>query len=152
MGPKESFLSLVIVEPPFTSTEPNGTTTVVRLRGEQDLSTVASLSATLAQAIAHDKSDVALDLLDVPFMDVTTVGVIAGAQRSLRLLSRSLTMRYPSTTARRVLDLCGFAALVDPAYADRWPVATTPLVATRPAPRGPVRLSQRRRPEGAPHP
>jgi hypothetical protein len=42
--------------------------TVVWLRGEHDVSTVAALSETMARAIALDDADVVVDLSDVQFM------------------------------------------------------------------------------------
>ena len=81
--------------------------TVVLLRGEYDASTVTSLSEAMARAIALDDADLVLDLRGVEFMDAATVRLIIRAREFLRLRSRSLTLRSPSTHARRVLDLCG---------------------------------------------
>ena len=91
--------------------------TVVRLRGEHDMSTAAALSDILDLAIALDR-DVMMDLGGVEFMAASTVGVILRARESLRLRSRSLALRSPSRCARRVLELCGLAALIDPAGAE----------------------------------
>jgi anti-anti-sigma factor len=81
--------------------------TVVLLRGEHDASTVAALSEAMARAIALDDADLVVDLGGVEFMDAATVRLIIRAGEFLRLRSRSLTLRSPSTRARRVLDLCG---------------------------------------------
>lgn len=88
--------------------------TVVWLRGEHDISTVAGLSETMARAIALDDADLVVDLSGVQFMDASTIGVVIGARNFLRPRSRSLALRSPSRCARRVLDLCGLAGLVDP--------------------------------------
>jgi anti-sigma B factor antagonist len=88
--------------------------TVVWLGGEHDLLTVASLSATMARAIALDEADLVLDLSDVDFMGAATVGVIVRGRTLLRLRSRSLALRSPSRSARRVIELCGLAALLEP--------------------------------------
>ena len=61
----------------------------------------------MARAIALDDADLVLDLSGVEFMDAATVRLIIRAREFLRLRSRSLTLRSPSTHARRVLDLCG---------------------------------------------
>lgn len=90
---------------------------VVWLGGEHDMSTAAALSETLDQGIALGR-DVVVDLSGVEFMAATTVGVIVRARESLRLRSRSLVLRSPSRCARRVLELCGVADLIDPTGAD----------------------------------
>jgi anti-sigma B factor antagonist len=87
---------------------------VVSLRGEYDISTVTALSETLARAIALDDADLIVDLSGVRFMDASTIGVIVRACNILRLRSRTLVLRSPSALARRVLEVCGLAVLVDP--------------------------------------
>jgi anti-anti-sigma factor len=91
---------------------------VVWLRGEHDISTVAALAETMARAVALDDRDVVFDLSGVQFMDGATVGVIIRAREFLRLRSRSLRLRSPSTRARCVFDLCGLADLLDPRPVD----------------------------------
>jgi anti-anti-sigma regulatory factor len=53
-------------------------------------------------------------------MDAATNGVIVRARSGLRLRSRSLTLRSPSPSARRILDICGLTYLLDPGV-DREP-------------------------------
>jgi anti-anti-sigma factor len=86
---------------------------VVWLRGEHDISTVAALCETMAGAFSLDDADVVVDLSGVEFMGAATVGVIVRAHRFLRLRSRSLVVRSPSGCARRVLDLCDSADLIE---------------------------------------
>lgn len=87
---------------------------VVWLRGELDLVTVSKLARTLAWAVALDDADVVVDLSGVQFMGAETVDAIIGARNALLLRSRSLTLRSPSTWARRVIEVCGLAGLIDP--------------------------------------
>ena len=87
--------------------------TVVWLRGEHDICTVASLSQILARAIALDDGDLVVDLSGVQFMDAATVGVILRARDFLRLQSRSVALRSPSPCAARVLDLCELGELLE---------------------------------------
>jgi anti-anti-sigma factor len=87
--------------------------TVVRLRGEHDLSTVDALSESLAAAIALDDVDVVVDMSEVQFMGAATVGVLIRARELLRMRSRSLVVRSPSWCARRVLESCGDTELLD---------------------------------------
>ena len=58
--------------------------TVVGVRGEQDMGTVAVLSAAMADAIARD-ADVVVDLSGVAFIDASTLGVILGHAASSEL-------------------------------------------------------------------
>lgn len=88
--------------------------TVVWLRGEHDICTVAALSQILARAIALDDGDLVVDLGGVRFMDASTVGVILRARDFLRLQSRSLALRSPSTCAARVLDVSNLGYLLEP--------------------------------------
>jgi len=96
--------------------------TVVWLRGEHDVSTVAALSEVMARAIALDDADVVLDLSDVQFMGAATVRVIIRAREFLRLRSRFLVLRSPPDCVRRILDVCGHSDLLDPRIADATPL------------------------------
>jgi anti-anti-sigma factor len=96
--------------------------TVVWLRGEHDVSTVAALSEVMARAIALDDADVVVDLSDVQFMGAATVRVIIRAREFLRLRSRFLVLRSPSDCVRRILDVCGHSDLLDPRIADATPL------------------------------
>ena len=69
---------------------------------------------TMARAIAFDDTDLVIDLSEVTFMDAATVAVMVRAEAFLRDRSRSLTLRSPSTHARRVLGVAGLTELVDP--------------------------------------
>jgi anti-sigma B factor antagonist len=99
---------------PLTFPAPDADRTVVWLRGEHDVSTVAALSQTMARAIALDDGDLVVDLSGVQFMDAATVGVIIRARDFLALQSRSLVLNAPSACAARVLDLCALAGLLEP--------------------------------------
>ena len=86
--------------------------TVLWLRGEHDLSTVAELSEVMAAAIARADGNLVVDLSDVDFMDASTVGVVDRARVVLAARSRTMTLRSPSTRAQRVLDVCGLRWVV----------------------------------------
>ena len=104
--------------------------TVVWLRGEHDISTVAELSDTMSRAIARDHADLVVDLSEVEFMSAATVGAIVRSRNFLRLRSRSIIVRAPSRSARLVLDICGLGGLVD-AASNR----TAPSAGSAPRPR-----------------
>ncbi len=80
--------------------------TVVWLRGEHDLATVAALSVAMDETIGGGGSDLVVDLSGVEFMGAETVGAILSARNALIGRSRSLSLRAPSASARRVLDAC----------------------------------------------
>jgi anti-sigma B factor antagonist len=114
--------------------------TVVWLRGEHDISTVAALSQTMARAIALDDGELVIDLSGVEFMDAATVGVIVRARNFLELQSRTLALRSPSTAAARVLDLCELADLGEPRPAPETRATATGALAMRPVDCGPDRV------------
>jgi len=87
---------------------------IVWLQGEHDLSTDEALCMNLASAIAIDSAGLVLELSEVAFMAVSTLGVIVRAREFLRHRSRSLTVRSPSACARRVIGLCGVDDLLGP--------------------------------------
>lgn len=87
--------------------------TVVRVRGEHDLATSAHLTATISRAASSNDGDIVVDLGDLTFMDASTIGVLVCARNRLRESSRSLSVRAPSPLARRLLDVCSLACLID---------------------------------------
>jgi anti-anti-sigma factor len=87
------------------------------------LLTVDELWERLARAFALDDADVVLDLSGVQFMGAATIDVIVRAKDALDLRSRVLTLRSPSESAQRVVDLCGLADLVEASSLDAQPLA-----------------------------
>ena len=106
-----------------SSTQRDAPSTVVWLRGEHDASTVEALSATMAKAISLDHLDLVVDLSGVQYLGAATVSLIIQNLEYLRLRSRSLTLRNPTTCSRRVLDVCDLSDLIDP----RAPAAPAPF-------------------------
>jgi anti-anti-sigma factor len=98
---------------------------VVRLRGEHDASSVDALSQIVARAMALDDVNVFVDLSEVEFMSAATVGVILRARGFLGLRARSLTLRFPSSCARRVLEMCWLGDLLMTGPVDAALVSTT---------------------------
>lgn len=94
-------------------TEREADHTVLCLRGEHDAFTTSALSEAIAGATALGEGDLVVDLRDVRFRAVATVGAILQAQ-DLRLQSRSVVVRSPSACARRVLELCGVVDIFEP--------------------------------------
>lgn len=92
--------------------------TIVWVRGEHDIATKVSLAVAIARAAQRDDADLLVDLSEVTFMDASTIGALVGSRNRLRTRSQSLQLRAPSPPARRVLELCGVAHLVQPGAAD----------------------------------
>lgn len=86
---------------------------VVSVGGAHDIATRADLDIVMVQAARLDGADVVVDLSAVTFMDASTISAIVGAHNRLRAHSRSLTVRAPSRPARRLLDVCDLAFLVE---------------------------------------
>lgn len=101
--------------------------TVVWVGGEHDVATRVNLAVTIAQAAVLDDADIVVDLSGVTFMDASTIGALIDARNGLRASSRSLWVRAPSPRARRVLDLCGLAQLIDEHPPPARPRAVTAL-------------------------
>jgi len=85
---------------------------VVELEGEHDVSTVGLLAATIARAIAQGDEDLVLDLRAIRFLDASSVTVFVRARAFLADRSRTLTLQRPPSCARRLIDVCGLAGLV----------------------------------------
>jgi len=79
--------------------------TVVKLEGEHDLATVDLLARALAKARAVDNADLVVDLHGVDFLGAATVHVLRHTRAVLHRRGRTMTLRFPSKCARRVLSL-----------------------------------------------
>ena len=85
--------------------------TIVWLHGDDDLSNLAALCETLAEAVSlTDAEQLVLDLSGVESMDTATIALILKTRDLLRQQSRSLILRSPSAAARH---LCALAESLD---------------------------------------
>lgn len=84
---------------------------IVWLRGEHDISTKISVCQAVLRA--GRSAPVLVDLAGVTFMDASTIGALVASRNRLRARGQSLQVRAPSARARRVLDLCGLAHLIE---------------------------------------
>ena len=92
----------------------DGDRAVVWLEGEQDIATVVVLAKTLAKVLSADDADVIVDLSGVTFISTATIDELIRGRNLLLGQSRTLMLRSPSKCARRLLDLCRLAGLVEP--------------------------------------
>lgn len=88
--------------------------TVLWLCGDHDIATNGSVEVSIAQAAKLDDIPLLIDLSAVTFMGASTLRAIVAGRNRLRSRGQSLELRAPSPPARRVLELCGFAHLIQP--------------------------------------
>jgi anti-anti-sigma factor len=84
---------------------------IIWLAGEQDCSNSGELMDACAAALSCDQ-DLVIDVSDVGFMSAATVDVIVSISELLGVRSHSLTVRAPSRSTRRLLDLCSVGDLI----------------------------------------
>jgi anti-anti-sigma factor len=97
---------------------------VLTLRGDLDLAAVPSLSSVIDAVIASGYLVIRVNMADVAFMASSGLAVIAHAASRVAALHGRLTIRSPSTTVRRLLDISGLQGLTSPVTA---PVEVLPL-------------------------
>jgi anti-sigma B factor antagonist len=90
---------------------------VVRVRGEHDIATKDALARAISRAAQRNDADVIVDLSEVTFLDASTIGVLVGSHQRLRDTGRSLRLRAPSPSARRLVELCDLGQLIEPEVA-----------------------------------
>lgn len=85
----------------------------VAVVGEQDISNEVVLAADMARGIAASDDALVIDLQGVTFMGASTISVLVTTRRFLADRGRGLIVRSPSACARRLLDICGLADLIE---------------------------------------
>lgn len=107
---RSTFPSVSISRPGSTGGDPERT--VLWVRGDHDITTKVSIAVGIARAAQRDDMPLLIDLSAVTFMDASTIGAIIAGRNRLRSRGQSLEVRAPSPPARRVLELCGLAHLI----------------------------------------
>ena len=104
---------MAVDQPIFESTvSEDGPATVVRLRGELDMSTAEDLSGRLDALLADGRHRIVLDLTDLDFVDSTGLSTIVRARTSAVQAGGSLAISSASHRVRRVFDLTGLGGLL----------------------------------------
>ena len=91
-----------------------GGATVVALRGEADIATLSLVTRMLDRAVRAHDGPVVAELAETCHIDSGTVRLLGQAAQALAKQGRSLTIRSPSRTAVRVLELFGLSDLITP--------------------------------------
>jgi anti-sigma B factor antagonist len=80
-------------------------TFVVALSGEIDLYTAPELKAELLRLVAEEPRRIVVDMTDATFVDSTTLGVLLGAVKRLRLQGGELEIVCSDLNIRRILSI-----------------------------------------------
>lgn len=102
---------LAAITPPISLQ--GGTTAVVVLRGEWDVSGRPALAEELSRLIARRDTDVLVDLSGVTVADTAILRVFAETQALLDRNGHNLTLRSPENIGNRALRLLGLTDLIE---------------------------------------
>ena len=96
--------------------------TAIRLGGQVDGRSTATLRDVLADELSISSGDVVLDLADVEAVDLTALRTIAATSRQAMMQGQRLLLRNCTPQVRRLLALTHLRGLVEydhPVVADR---------------------------------
>ena len=80
-------------------------TFVVGLTGEVDLYTAPELKSELLRLVAEEPNRIVVDLSGATFVDSTTLGVLLGAVKRLRMIGGELVIVCSDLNIRRILSI-----------------------------------------------
>jgi anti-sigma B factor antagonist len=92
---------------------PSASRSLVMVEGEIDLATAPQLRSFFDENIAAGVKEVVVDAEGVNFVDSTGIAVFAFVHSELEARGGHLLVRHPSPSLRKVLDLTGFAGLIE---------------------------------------
>jgi anti-sigma B factor antagonist len=78
---------------------------VLRIRGDLDLSSSAALRACLVDEVYLDGPPIVIDLSDVQFVDSTCLGVLIAAARHAKSSRGALLLAAPRPRVQRALEI-----------------------------------------------
>ncbi len=82
---------------------------ICRISGDLDASSAARLRAVLSEQLGEG-ADVVVDLAGLGFIDSSGLGVLVGALKRYDAANHRLSLRAPTPSLRRVLEMTGLAA------------------------------------------
>lgn len=91
----------------YLATAKEGGAGVVSAAGELDASSEARLRAAFDELLAEGHSTLVVDLAGITFLDSSGLSVLIYAYKRAHELGGSLTLRSPSATVTRLLELTG---------------------------------------------
>jgi anti-sigma B factor antagonist len=84
-----------------------GDVTIVSIKGEVDLYTAPTLKEQIADLVAGGKTNLAVDLGGVEFMDSTGLGVLIGGLKRCKEVGGGLALVAPREPVVKVLSITG---------------------------------------------
>jgi anti-sigma B factor antagonist len=93
----------------LTSAHVADTMFVITLGGELDLANTSDVDRELELLLEGGARHVIVDLLDVPFLESTALGVLLRRSRELRENGGDLTLVTDDARVRRVIEIAGLA-------------------------------------------
>lgn len=84
----------------------------VHLVGELDLFTAPLLREGLLRLLDDGAGDVTLDMSRLDFIDSTGLSVLVGAYKRAQENGRSIVLRAPRPSARKVLEISGLDTVI----------------------------------------
>lgn len=84
--------------------EVEGTTSLVRLKGDLDVSATAEVEALLGRCL-ETSSTVIIDLSEVPFADSSGLGGLIAAYKRAKAANREIRLRRPSPIVAEILTI-----------------------------------------------
>lgn len=91
----------------------SGATTTVAVSGEIDISSAPQLRACLSACLGDGCAHIALDMMDLTFLDASGLSVVAYFAKLMESRGGRLTLKDPPPIVYKVLDIGGLATLVD---------------------------------------
>lgn len=94
----------------IVTTRSPGPAVWISISGEVDLENAETVEGQLAEAIDNQASSVTIDVAELTYLDSAGLRLMFALAARLEVLQIDLTVRAPPTSpARRVLELTGFA-------------------------------------------
>jgi anti-sigma B factor antagonist len=93
----------------MTAAHVTDATYVLALAGEIDLAQAAELDGELGSLVEEGTTQIIVDLLEVPFLESTALGVLLKYSRLLRSNGGELTLVTDDVRVRRVIEITGLA-------------------------------------------
>lgn len=86
--------------------------TVLRIKGDLDLSASGALRAFLMDEVGLAGPQIVIDLAEVPFVDSTCLGVLIAAARRARQSERRLVLARAQRRVERAFEIAGLSEVL----------------------------------------
>ncbi|NIZ90347.1 STAS domain-containing protein [Kineococcus rubinsiae] len=88
-----------------------GSSTLIHLRGELDVESVAVLFSAVEDQLRQGRADLQLDLGGLTFCDLSGISALQLVHQRMQAVGRRPQLLRPSALLRRVAGVCGARAL-----------------------------------------